>query len=87
MKDATGCLRTTEAAAYLGLAPQTLCNYRARDRKLVANGEPPLGPRFLLICNGNVCVYRVADLDAWLEASSRTATRGQRFAGKNAGAR
>ena len=82
MKDVTGCLRTNEAAAYVGLSPHTLCNYRTQDRKAMAIGQETRGPRFLLICGGNVCVYRVADLDAWLRASAKAGAKSMRAPGK-----
>lgn len=85
MKHITGCLRTKEAAEYLGLSPQTLCNYRTLDRKAVALGEPMRGPRFLMICGGNVCVYRKHDLDAWLDTAAKATAK--RFASNGAGVR
>ena len=59
----TVVLRTTEAAQYVGLAPSTLSKMRVR-------GDGPafckVGPR--------VVVYRVPDLDHWLESRRRRST-------------
>ena len=49
-------LRTREAASYLGLAVGTLANLRSAGQ----------GPTYVKY--GNAVVYRVADLDAYLEA-------------------
>lgn len=52
-------LHTPEAAVYLGLAPKTLENWRVAKT----------GPRYARL--GSVgrprIVYRIADLDAWLD--------------------
>lgn len=56
-------LRTPEAAAYVGLTASTLA-------KLRQTGNGPIystaGPR--------IVVYRIEDLDAWLDASRRRTT-------------
>lgn len=60
-------LRTKDAAEYLGCAPQTLENLRTADKKAMLMGEPTRGPRFVVLGRG-LTVYRLADLDAWLDA-------------------
>lgn len=56
-------LDTTQAAAYLGgLKPNTLEGWRVSGK----------GVRFIKI--GRLCRYRVEDLDAYLEAQTRTST-------------
>lgn len=58
MPTPTTLLTTTEAAAHIGVAPSTLAHWRSAGEP-----HPPavrLGRRSLR--------YRVADLDAWLEA-------------------
>lgn len=56
------CLRTAEAAAYLGLGKSTL-------EKLRLTGE---GPRYAKL--GKICVYDLVDLDAFREARKRQST-------------
>ncbi len=62
----TNQLRTSEAAAYLGLAVSTLAKMRLR-------GDSPryakAGPR--------IVVYDIRDLDAWLAARKRSSTSEQ----------
>jgi predicted DNA-binding transcriptional regulator AlpA len=57
------CLRTPDAAVYVGLSPSTL-------EKLRLNGNGPVyqkaGPK--------IVVYRLEDLDAWLSARRRRST-------------
>ena len=49
-------MQTDEAAHYLGLAAQTLCKWRCSGG----------GPRFIRL--GRKVVYRIKDLDAFLES-------------------
>lgn len=56
-------LKTAEAAAYLGREPATLRWWRSRG----------LGPKFSGRYSGTR--YRLRDLDAWIQANTRTATR------------
>lgn len=55
-------LTTPEAAAYLGLQPATLEQWRWSGK----------GPRFCKI--GRCCRYRKEDLDAFMEARAFTST-------------
>jgi len=55
-------LRTPGAADYIGLAKSTLEKMRLR-------GD---GPRYAKL--GRVCTYTTEDLDAWVNARSRTST-------------
>ena len=57
-------LRADAAARYVGLAPSTLAKMRVR-------GD---GPPFSK-AGARVVVYDVRDLDDWLRATRRTATR------------
>ncbi|WP_309230999.1 helix-turn-helix domain-containing protein [Nocardia sp. SYP-A9097] len=50
-------LTREEAGGYLGVHPRTLANWAAKGQ----------GPRYSKP-SGNSCMYRVADLDAYLEA-------------------
>ncbi|TDU31307.1 helix-turn-helix protein [Panacagrimonas perspica] len=59
---ATRVLNTPEAASYLKLRTPTLETWRSRGG----------GPRFSKL--GSRVVYRIEDLDAFLEAGSRTST-------------
>lgn len=54
---APAALGNAQAALYVGVAPGTLANWRAR-------GE---GPSYVRV--GTRIVYRVADLDAWLASN------------------
>jgi hypothetical protein len=54
---------TAAAAAYLGVSPRTLQDWRFRG----------VGPKYLAY-SSRACRYRVADLDAWLAAQERTST-------------
>lgn len=56
------CLRTFEAAAYIGLSKSTL-------EKLRVTGG---GPEYAAL--GRVVVYRIEDLDAWVLARKRRST-------------
>lgn len=56
------CLRTSEAAAYIGLSKSTL-------EKLRVTGG---GPEYSAL--GRVIVYRVEDLDAWVLSHKRRST-------------
>lgn len=58
-------LRPVQAASYLGLSMSTLAKMRMR-------GD---GPPFLKLSR-RVVVYRLADLNAWLESSIRVSTTG-----------
>ena len=55
-------LTTEEAAAHVGVSPRTLERYRVTGA----------GPRFLKV--GRKVLYRLADLDAWLESRVRRST-------------
>lgn len=55
-------LTTPQAAAYLGLQPATLEQWRWSGR----------GPRFIKL--GRACRYRVADLDAYMESRAFSST-------------
>lgn len=57
-------LDTPGAAALLGMRPQTLAEWRTTGR----------GPRFIAVSTRRIR-YRRADLDAWLDAQTRTHTR------------
>ena len=54
-----------EAASYLRLAPATLSKWRVRGG----------GPEYLKL--GRRVVYRMSDLNEWLDAHRRTSTSGQ----------
>ncbi|MBA9003775.1 helix-turn-helix transcriptional regulator [Thermomonospora cellulosilytica] len=54
-----GYANTDQAAAYLGVAKQTLANWRSTGR----------GPKFSR--RGRVVRYRWADLDAWMAGEQR----------------
>lgn len=54
--------RTAEAAAYLGIKAQTLCNWRTQGR----------GPRFLKI--GSRVVYPESELEAFRASCLRAST-------------
>ena len=56
-------LDTAAAAAYLGVAPRTLQDWRFRG----------VGPKYLAY-SSRACRYRVSDLDAWLAQRERTST-------------
>ena len=56
-------LKTREAAEYLGRSPGTLANWRCAGT----------GPKFS--GSGSGVRYRLADLDAWITANTRTGTR------------
>lgn len=53
-------MSSSDAAAYMGVAPGTLSNWRLAGR----------GPRYVRIGDGPKAkvLYRVVDLDEWLEA-------------------
>ena len=51
-------LTSTDAAAAIGIDPGTFRNWRSQGR----------GPAYVRI-GGNKVVYRVADLEAWLDAA------------------
>jgi predicted DNA-binding transcriptional regulator AlpA len=67
MNSSIRVLRTPEAAAYVGLSPSTLEKFRL-------SGEGPsyhkAGPK--------IVIYRVEDLDAWLNARRRNSTSDNR---------
>jgi len=57
------CLRTADAARYVGLSASTL------EKMRIFGGGPPYskaGPK--------IVVYRVVDLEEWLKARRRTST-------------
>ena len=56
MAEQSQLLTTAEAAAYMRLKPQTLCKWRSGGR----------GPLFVQL--GGKVFYRVAELDAYVEA-------------------
>lgn len=56
-------VNTDDAAKYLSLS-------RARLAKLRCDGG---GPTYVTV--GRTVLYRLADLDAWLEANARSSTR------------
>lgn len=56
------CLRTADAASYVGLSKSTL-------EKLRVTGG---GPAYSAL--GRVVVYRIEDLDAWVSAHKRRST-------------
>jgi len=56
-------LTTPQVAEILGLAENTLEIWRHRG----------IGPKFLKF--GRACRYRRADLEAWIDAQTRTSTR------------
>ncbi len=56
------CLRTPDAAAYIGLSKSTL-------EKLRVTGG---GPEYSAL--GRVIVYRIEDLDAWVLSHKRRST-------------
>lgn len=62
--EAGGLLDTAAAAAVLGVRPQTLAEWRTNGR----------GPRFIRVSARRIR-YRRTDLDAWLDAQTRTHTR------------
>jgi hypothetical protein len=57
-----------EAAAYRCISPGTQANERLRDRKRIARGEEPLGPRWVTV--NDKPYYEKRDLDAWLDANA-----------------
>ena len=63
MNPSTRVLRTPEAAAYIGLSASTLEKFRL-------NGDGPTYHKAGL----KIVVYRVEDLDAWLNAGRRRST-------------
>ncbi len=58
----TRCLRTADAANYIGLSKSTL-------EKLRVTGG---GPTYAAL--GRVVVYRIEDLDAWVSEHRRSST-------------
>jgi predicted DNA-binding transcriptional regulator AlpA len=62
-----GALKTPEAAAYLGISSSMLRSLRLRGPD--DPGRP--GPEFARL-SANCVVYRIADLDAWLESRKGT---------------
>ncbi|WUI00242.1 helix-turn-helix domain-containing protein [Spirillospora sp. NBC_00431] len=56
-------LRSKDAAEYLNRSPGTLANWRCQGT----------GPRFT--GSGAGIRYRLSELDAWIKANTRTATR------------
>jgi hypothetical protein len=71
-------LNTAGAATAIDRSPSWLRQTRAADTKRLAQGLPPLGPRWLTL--GANIVYSVADLEAWLTKTAvpfgRVAFRG-----------
>lgn len=53
-------LKNSEAAEYLGIEPHTLVQWRYRGQ----------GPAY--VKSGRFVVYRLKDLDAWLDANTVT---------------
>jgi hypothetical protein len=60
MSELTKLLTTAEAAAYMRLKPQTLAKWRSHGK----------GPSFVQL--GGKVFYRVAELDAYVEAGVTT---------------
>lgn len=56
---------TRLAAEYISKAPQTLRDWRTDDRRRIARGEKPHGPKFSVI--NNKIVYFIEDLDDYLD--------------------
>ena len=52
-----------EAAAYLNRSPRTLQTWRIEAR----------GPRYYK--QGNRVLYKLADIDSWIETTARTSTK------------
>jgi hypothetical protein len=52
-----GALRTPEAADYLGVPEGSLPQWRKKG----------FGPKYLKVGGGNTVVYRIKDLDAYLD--------------------
>lgn len=63
MQPAQRVLRTPEAASYVGLSASTLEKFR-----VIGNG-----PTFLR-AGPKIVVYRIEDLDAWLNVNRRRST-------------
>lgn len=59
------CLKTPEAARYLGLSPSWLRKKRLRGPD--DPGSP--GPPFIHI--GGACLYEIVELDRWLDEAKR----------------
>lgn len=55
MSTLSDVLTTEKAAEYLGLKPATLTSWRHQGR----------GPRYIKV--GRSCVYRLADVESWLD--------------------
>jgi hypothetical protein len=77
-------LAEADAAAYVGKSQSWMRQRRFRDIARVRLGKAPDGPAWIQIESS--ILYRVADLDTWLE--SKTVERGQvEFRGRAARAR
>lgn len=77
-------LAEADAAAYVGKSQSWMRQRRFRDIALARLGKAPDGPAWIQIESS--ILYRVADLDAWLE--SKMVERGQvEFRGRAARAR
>lgn len=62
------------AASFLGYSRSWLRQTRAADAKAMSQGLAPAGPPHVVLL-GRTVRYRVADLEAWLDAN--TVTRGK----------
>lgn len=63
-------LRDRDAAAYLARSPSWIRAMRAADVKAARDGSPPKGPSWVVI-GGTSVLYRLADLDAWIEENAQ----------------
>ena len=61
-------LKTRAAAVYSGRSVSGMLALRLEDAKARREGRPTQGPRWCTI--GSSVFYRLADLDAWLEATA-----------------
>lgn len=71
-------LNTSQTAAYLGLAAQTLREWRCAGR----------GPAYHRLGGGGLtgrCLYRLSDLEAYLQARRWTSTSEETVTAKQAG--
>ena len=57
-----------EAGRILGRSPSWMRMKRQRDLALVAAGEQPTGPAWVVI--GKAVLYRLADLRKWIDANA-----------------
>ena len=62
-------LRDRDAAAYLARSASWIRAMRAADQKAKREGLPLEGPAWIVL-GGKRIVYKLSDLDAWIEANS-----------------